>query len=124
MRHNRGIEQGRRFECILAGEERADEELACFGNRFAVWDMGSHFFKMPQPTLIEIDMSLAEIRSELARAAVSVSCSLSASARAMICSTRVAIDRDKGTHHHALVVRPKKRCPSDEVSSNFMTWDL
>src|SRR5439155_11807380 len=63
MRHNRGVEQGCRFECILTGEERAEKEPAWFGNRLAIWDLRSHSFEMSQPTLIKIDMSLAEIRS-------------------------------------------------------------
>src|SRR6266850_4783689 len=64
MRHNRRVEQGCRFECVLTGEERTDKQLASFGNRFAVPHAPSHFLEISQPTLIKIDMSVAEVRSD------------------------------------------------------------
>jgi hypothetical protein len=49
VRNDRGIEEGRGFERVFAGEERSDVELAGLGERTGVRHMNLHMLEMAPP---------------------------------------------------------------------------
>ena len=60
MRNDGRIEQGRGFQRVFAGEERAEEEPACLGKALALFYLSRDFLEMTQPALIERNVPPAE----------------------------------------------------------------
>ena len=63
MRHDRGIEKRGGLQGILAGEKRADVELARFGKRATGKDMRFYPLEILPPDRANIQMPITEVRS-------------------------------------------------------------
>ena len=65
VRHDRRIEDRSRFQGILAGEERPDQEPAFAGERNVGLDMPPHHFEVRQDLRFNVDVPVVELAQHL-----------------------------------------------------------